>query len=190
MSVTCTFRPRGRSWPRAAAAEVFRYPDHCSGFGTGAKMPRRAYPIRIRDVLRLAAASGALSESSQHWRGAGSNDGEIRQPNTAGEERNRRRKHGIFLRRRRVTGHRIIIWRRRVACAFRRREIGFNRVESTATALGWRLVPKNEVRHASRREPSRCASLRVQRKGCISPSNVGISSDTVGCIGTARCKVV
>jgi hypothetical protein len=98
-------------------------------------MPRQAYPVCIRDVLRLAVVSGAPSESSQHWRGAGSNDGEIRQPNTAGEERNRRRKHGIFLRRRRVTGHRMIIWRRRVACVFRQREIGFNRVDDSAMAL-------------------------------------------------------
>jgi hypothetical protein len=98
-------------------------------------MPRQAYPVCIRDVLRLAVVSGAPSESSQHWRGVGSNDGEIRQPNTAGEKRNRRRKHGIFLWRRRVTGHRIIIWRRRVACVFRQREIGFNRADDSAMAL-------------------------------------------------------
>ena len=63
----------------------------------------RPYPIRSAMRLRLAAADGALSDSSQRRRGTSREDCEIRQPKTAEEEANSRCKHGVFLLRRRIS---------------------------------------------------------------------------------------
>jgi hypothetical protein len=73
------------------------------GLGPAMRTRRQALPQLVWGCASLTAANGALRNRPQHWRGASSNDCEIRQPNTAGEEGNSRGKHGFFLQRRRIT---------------------------------------------------------------------------------------